>query len=216
MKKISILVALVTAAFASSANAGVTINFTGSTAIPSNNDFKSDLSGLGLTRYTTTGASLILDADSVITFELLGTESGYDDHFATISAPNLSYTEHTSFLNSFGSPIPIGSASFSAGSLLGLLNFSSVGGAPATVGQDGFGIFLGPNQTSGQSFSTFYLGYDDQITSQDDDHDDMIIRATVRSAVPEPTTWATFLVGFGAAGIAFRRSRRSAAKFRFA
>jgi hypothetical protein len=208
MRKFTILLALATAALASSANAGVTINFTGSTAMPSNNDFKVDLSGLGLTRYTTTGASLILDANSVISFELLGTESGYDDHFATISAPNLSYTEHTSFLNSFASPISIGSASFSAGSLLGLLNFSSVGGAPATVGQDGFGIFLGPNQNTGQSFSTFYLGYDDQTTGQDDDHDDMIIRATVRSAVPEPTTWATFLVGFGAAGIALRRSRR--------
>src|SRR4051794_7523550 len=132
MREFVIMMALSTATFASSANAAVTINFTGSTAVPGNNDFKADLSGLGLTRYTTTGASLILDANSIITFELVGTESGYDDNFATISAPNLSYTEHTSSLNSFASPISIGSASFTAGSLLGLLNFSSVGGSPAT------------------------------------------------------------------------------------
>ena len=103
-------------------------------------DFSGQLNGLLLTQYASTGASLILSYNSIITFELLGTESGFDDRFATLSAPNLSYTEHTSLQNDFGSPIPIGSAFFSAGSLAGLLNFSAVGGLSATVGQPGFEI----------------------------------------------------------------------------
>lgn len=208
MNKLSIALALAAAAFATEANAAVTVNFSGTTAIPSNNDFQSLLSGLGLTRYATTGASLVLDSNSIITFELLGSESAYNDTYSTISAPNLSYTEYTSFLNDFSSPISIGSASFSAGSLAGLLNFSSNGGKSATVGQDGFGIFLGPNQVSGQSVSTFYIGYDDQNSSPDKDYDDMIIRATVRSAVPEPATWAMMLLGFGAIGLTLRRNPR--------
>ena len=213
MKKALIAIALATASIATNANAAVTINFSGTSPIPSSNDFQATLNGLGLTGYTATGASLVLDANSIITFELLGTESGFDDHFATISAPNLSYTEHTSFQNDFGSPISIGSAFFGAGSLTSLLNFSAVGGLPATVGQAGFGIFLPRGATNGQSVSTFYFGYDDQAANPDRDYDDMIIRATVRSAVPEPATWAMMILGFGFAGMALRRRTRSADVF---
>lgn len=141
MKRLILAVAgIVATALAVPANASVQINFTGTTSIPSNNDFSGQLNGLLLTQYASTGASLILSYNSIITFELLGTESGFDDRFATLSAPNLSYTEHTSLQNDFGSPIPIGSAFFSAGSLAGLLNFSAVGGLSATVGQPGFEI----------------------------------------------------------------------------
>jgi hypothetical protein len=210
MKKLSIVLGLAAALYAAEANASVTINFSGTTAIPSNNDFNTQLNGLGLTRYATTGASLVLDANSIITFQLLGSESGFNDTYSTISAPNLSYTEYTTFLNDFSTPISIGSAAFNAGSLAGLLNFSSNGGRSVTVGQDGFGIFLGRGQTSGQSVSTFYIGYDDQASNQDNDYDDMIIRATVRSAVPEPATWAMMLIGFGAIGLTLRRKPRPA------
>lgn len=189
------------------ANAAVIVGFGDTDPIPASNNFQGNLASLGLVQVATTGASLVLDQNSIITFSLLGSESGFNDTFST---SNISYTEFTSFLNSFGSPIALGSTFFSAGSLAGLLTFTSSGGASATVGSDGFGIFLGPNAASGDALNVFYIGYDDQITSQDDDHDDFIIRATVApaTAVPEPATWAMLLLGLGTVGYGMRRARR--------
>ena len=166
------------------------------------NDFQDELAALGLTDITTTGANLVLSGDAVLTFELLGSESGYDDSF---DAGAVSYTENSGF-TSWGS-ILLGSSSFAAGSLAGDLLFSSLGGVDATVGDAGFGIFWGPN-TNFAATNVFYIGYDDQITNPDDDnHDDLILRVTVTPAVPEPGTWAMMLLGFGAAGYAMRRRR---------
>ena len=207
MKKlVTLLAGLSAIALPAAAQAQVQINYTGSTAIPALNDFQSQLSGLNLTRYTALGATLVLASNSTIFFEFLGSESGYSD---TFTAGSVTFTETSSFQNQFGAPISLGSANFLAGSLAGLLNFTSSLGAPATVGQDGFGIFLSPTQVSGQSFSTFYLGYDDQVTNQDDNHDDFIVRARVVAAVPEPTSWAMMLIGFAGVGYSMRRRRRS-------
>ena len=184
----------------------VQINFVASNPVPLNNDFQTQLAGLGLTSFTTTGATMILDSNAQIFFEFLGSESGFSD---TFTAGPVTHTETSAFENHFGAPIPLGFASFNAGSLAALLNFTSSGGIAATVGMDGFGIFLGPNQTSGQSVSTFYLGYDDQITAQDDNHDDFVLRATVLGPVPEPTTWAMMLIGFAGVGYSMRRRRRA-------
>ena len=185
------------------ANASVIITFGGTNPVPGNNDFQGNLAGLGLTLYTTTGATLTLTEDSLLTFEFLGSESGFDD---TINAGAVSFTETSGFTP--WSVTLLGSDMFSAGSLAGLINFSSTGpGANATVGDDGFGIFLGANDVSGLMTNVFYLGYDDQITNIDDNHDDMIIRVTVSPAVPEPGTWAMMLLGFGAVGFAIRRRR---------
>lgn len=208
MKKILTLLAGVSALIipASVQAQQVQINFVASNPVPLNNDFQAQLAGLGLTSFTTTGATMILDSNATIFFEFLGSESGFSD---TFTAGPATYTENTGFTDNFAAPIPIGFASFLAGSLGGLLNFTSSGGVAATVGMDGFGIFLGANQTTGQSFSTFYLGYDDQITAQDDNHDDFIVRATVLGAVPEPTTWAMMLMGFAGVGYSMRRRRRA-------
>lgn len=186
---------------AAPANAAAIIDFTSTTPISGLNDFQSDLNLLGLSQVATLGSSIMLNADSVITFEFLGSESGFSDTFATAT---LSFTEFTSFVDNFASPVLIGSEGFNAGSLAGLLNFTSSGGVPATVGSDGFGIFLGPNAVSGDAYSVFYFGYDDQITNQDDDFDDFIVRATI-TAVPEVSTWAMMLFGFAAAGYTLRR-----------
>lgn len=188
----------------------VQINFVTSNPVPAVNDFQTQLAALGMTRFTATGATLVLDSNAQIFFEFLGSESGNSD---TFTAGSVTHTETSSFENHFAAPIPLGFASFNAGTLAGLLNFTSVGGVNATIGQDGFGIFLGPNQVTGQSFSTFFLGFDDQITAQDDNHDDFVIRATVLGPVPEPTTWAMMLMGFAGVGYSLRR-RRSATGIR--
>ena len=188
----------------------VQVNYVATNPVPGNNDFVTQLAGLGLTQFTTTGASLLLSGDATIYFEFLGSESGFSDTFTAdglYGDPTL--TETSGSEDHFAAPIPIGFASFLGGSLTGLLNFTSSGGMPATVGMDGFGIFLGPNQTSGDNVSVFYLGFDDQITAQDDNHDDFIVRATVLPPVPEPATWAMMLVGFAGVGVAMRRRRRA-------
>ena len=121
----------------------VQVNYGTSNPIPLNNDFVSQLNGLGLTSYATTGASLILSGNATIYFEFLGSESGYSDTFTAdglFGDPTL--TENSGLENHFAAPIPIGFASFLAGSLTGLLNFTTSGvgsgGVNATVGQDGF------------------------------------------------------------------------------
>ena len=217
MKKQLAAFACVTAlSFPASAEAAAFIDFDGTSEISDNNNFKTWLNGLGLTHYATLGSSISLDADTTIRFDFLGSESGLDDTFFTVSVPVISFSETSALQDSFLAPLLLGTAAFNAGSLADLLNFSSSGGT-ATIGEDGFGIFLGANQVSGASVDTFYFGYDDQVTGQDDDHDDLIIRATIlaptpHGAVPEPATWAMLLTGFGLAGMALRRRERHSAR----
>lgn len=174
------------------------------TAIPGNNDFQGDLLLAGFTQYATTGTTIVLDETSVVTFELLGTESGFDD---TFTANGVTYTETGGLVNLFGSPLLLGSDTFLAGLLSA--GFSSDQGGSGGVNSADFGLFLGPNAMAGDVFnaSVLYFGFDDQITGDDDNHDDLIIRATISPAVPEPATWAMMLLGFGAAGFMLRRRR---------
>ena len=188
------------------ANAAIVVSFSGTQALPAANDFSSELTGLGLTRYATSGIDLVADAPGTITFEFLGSESGFDDSF---EAPGISFTEMSSFENHFASPIELGSSLFSTGSLAGLINFLSSEGKTSTVGEQGFALFLDPIQVSEQAVSVFYLGFDDQVTGQDDDYDDLIIRGTYTGAIPEPGTWALMILGFGAIGGLLRLQRKS-------
>jgi hypothetical protein len=203
----AILGAVITFAAASPATSAVIINFNSPDSIPGGNDFTSELGALGLTQIATSGLSLVLDEDSIISFEVLGSESGFND---TFSAGSISYTEFTSLLNSFASPIALGGEAFSAGDLAGLLTFSSSGGLSASIGDPGLAFLLGAGAVSGDPFTVFYLAFDDQITGPDGDFDDLIIRGTVTpsAVVPEATTWAMALIGFGVAGFAMRRGRR--------
>jgi hypothetical protein len=74
------LVGAAAMAMASNATAqSVVITPGASMAIPGSNDFQAQLLGLGLTNVTTTGAGLNLTADAVLTFTLLGSESGFNE-----------------------------------------------------------------------------------------------------------------------------------------
>ena len=185
-------------------------------AVSGNNDFQAQILAMGYNRFTSTGASITLDENSIIEFFFLGAESGYND---TFNASGVVYNEANG--NFFPGGIPIGSAFFAAGALtVATINFTTDGlldgGANAGPGDAGFGIFLQEGFQSGGAVSSFLLGYDDQITNPDDDnHDDLMVLAVVRSAVPEPGTWAMLLAGFGMLGAAMRRKSR-APRFRAA
>lgn len=182
----------------------ITVNFTSDAPIPgpAANEFSNQLMALGYDRYTTTNASLILSEAASIEFFFLGSESGFSDSF---SAGGVSHTETSSFEDHFATPISIGWHNFNVGgSLANLLKFTSNHGAAATVGDDGFGIYLKANQTSGMNYTTLYFGYDDQVGQQDDNHDDFLIMAQV-SPVPEPGTWAMLISGFLLVGSLLRR-----------
>jgi PEP-CTERM motif len=189
-------------------------------AIPSNNDFQSQLNGLGFLSYTSSGASIAIDGPAQVDFYFFGSESGNDDTFkAAGDVGSVSKTENTTF-TAFG-PQWIGSIRFNGAvaSLANVFNFTSSGSnaAPATVGQGGFGIFLKcdtasrtngctTTSTSG-NYSTLWFGYDDQLNNVDDNHDDFIIKAVI-SGIPEASTWGMMIGGMGLAGMALRSRRR--------
>ncbi|OYW45346.1 MAG: hypothetical protein B7Z08_11730 [Sphingomonadales bacterium 32-68-7] len=207
MKKLAVLAAAAALAMPAAASAQVVITAGSAPAVSALNDFKTQLAGLGLTQMST-NATLDLDAGNwAITYYLLGSESGFND---TFTAPDVNFTETTGYSPWGESFIGVSSlVGWAGGSLGPILNFSSVGGAPASLGNTGFGVFLSAAQAGSETTnSTFYFGYDDQITNPDDDnHDDLIIKAVV-SPIPEPSTWGLMILGFGALGMAMRGSRR--------
>ena len=88
-KPLAAMALLLASALPVAAQAAVTISFDDKVTISSSNDFKSQLNALGLTKYSADDVSLVLTENSIITFYLLGSESGFNDSFATISTPNL-------------------------------------------------------------------------------------------------------------------------------
>ena len=188
-------------------------------AVPGNNDFQSQLAALnpygpstGLVSYTSTGADIALDSASQVDFYFYASESGNDDTFtATGDVGVATQTENTTF-TTWG-PRWMGSVRFNGpvASLAGAFNFTSSGvnAAPATVGQGGFGIFLPARVAPGvyTGVNELWLGYDDQLTNVDDNHDDFIVRAVV-SGIPEASTWGMMIGGLGLAGMTLRGRRR--------
>lgn len=184
--------------------------------IPSNNDFQTELFGVPLNYYTTTGASVSLSGKVKLTFEYLGSESGFTDVF---KAEGLDGTIMATESNAdiFFTPQLLGSATFDAGVLDSLLTFFANGVMTPTftfnVGEAEFGIFLPTKLAEGASYktNTLYIGLDDQIRGDDDNHDDFLIRVT---AVPEPATWAMMIAGFGLVGGAMRRRAKTSPSIR--
>jgi hypothetical protein len=171
---------------------------TDTSPLASNNDFKSQLSGLGLT-ILRTSAPLSITGPAKITYEYFASESGFRD---TFTSGTVSYTETNK--SAFG-PVPMGTATFLNPADF-FARFTSSGHAqthnPGTVH---FGYVLPTGTPSGiHKTSTLWIAYDDQINNADDNHDDFIIRATI-AGVPEPATWAMMIGGFGLAGAALRR-----------
>jgi hypothetical protein len=174
--------------------------------IANNNNFKALLEADGYNRFTSTGASMTLLTLSEIDFYYLASESGYNNSFQS-GALNFIETDG----NSWAAPLFLGTVLLPGGPVVpGSATAQFDGpGLQAVLGQAGFGIFLKSDWVSGSTaVNEFIIGYDDQVGQPDDDnHDDLMILARVRS-VPEPGTWAMLLLGFGALGAAMRRKNK--------
>jgi hypothetical protein len=169
-------------------------------SVPTNNDFKGTLAGLGLTEYTATGASVMLNLDRQLKFEYVGSESGAINFFKAGGLAAFAENNMGAGSGNF-SPVLIGFDNFTAGALSNVSFYTDISDQ-SFAGSDRFGIFL----PSGGTFNSnvLYLGFDDMINNFDDNHDDFIVRVT---AVPEPAAWLSMILGFGLLGAAARRQR---------
>lgn len=174
-------------------------------AVPSNNDFRSQLSAAGLDFYTALGAGVGLTGPARLTFAFMGSESGFSDSFSARGGA-VSVSENTSFTS--WAARPIGRLTYGGGAITDWLFDSSGGAQDAGIGTREFGIFVPRAFQNGGNWLTnvLYLGFDDQISNIDDNHDDMIIRITA-TAVPEPASWAMMILGFGMVGTMLKRRR---------
>ncbi len=188
-----------------------------STSIPSNNDFKSDLNGLGFDRVYNEGSDIMATQTGQVLFYYHAAESTWDNQFVingTVSDDDLTpgtvlRTEaDENWLGAAGEFI--GSINIAAGqkfSDLGI-GFNVTNGNPnqaidGPAGTVGFGAFF--NEAAGGngvSYRRIYVGFDDNGHQLDDNHDDMIISAVF---VPEPGSMA--LLGLGGLLVARRRRR---------
>jgi hypothetical protein len=211
MRKFSILLATAGLAIAAPAMAAFQVTIGTDEAVAgTGNDFAGNLGGLGLVRMTAENASIFLGAKAQLQFDYMASESGFNN---TFSAGALSFTETG---NKGWAPVLIGEQ----GALKGLITnwqFSSSGNAngPFGIGTKEFGIFFDPNAVVNGVYTSnvLYLGLDDQPGQvPDDNHDDIIIRVSVLdgvtpSGIPEPSSWAMLIAGFGLVGAARRRRR---------
>jgi len=169
------------------------------TVQPGANDFHTELAALGFS-HELISANVQVSGEAWIYFEVLGSESGYNDTFTygtTSFSENTGFTPWTSI-----SLAPVYTNGI--GNFLG--QFTSSEGTAAGQGDIGFAVFV---PTGGGNFSsnTIYFGYDD-IPGGDDNHDDLIIKATI-VAVPEPATWALMIAGVAAVGVSMRRRSKN-------
>jgi len=218
MKTLMKFAAIASMALAMPAAAAVTFNVgIGSPvqAIPGNNDFQGQLLGAGLSEYTAANASVSLSGNAKLTFEFMGSESGFSDTFKAGGIGGITVTENSSF-TAWGA-VPIGTLNYNAGAITDWLFTSSGGAQNKGIGTQEFAIFLPRGLQGGGNYASnvLYLGFDDQINNADDNHDDIIIRVTAedfggQGVVPEPASWAMLIAGFGLVGAVSRRRRGAA------
>ena len=175
------------------------------------NDFNADLTALGFDTMTS-GAQLRVSQDGFIDFYYVGAESSFNNTFTAqgnaLSGNNEgSLTEHDEAFNFSGY------ADFTiAVSANDILNFSFTSDdATALIpvnnfnntNLQGLGIYFDPSQSG--SLQQVMLGYDDQVFDDDNDFEDMLVRADFRpaSVVPSdvPLPAAVWLFGGGLMGL---------------
>lgn len=171
------------------------------------NDFNADLTALGFDTMTS-GGQLRVSQDGFIDFYYIGAESGFNNSFTAqgdaLSGNNKGFlTEHNEAFNFSGY------AGFTiAVSANDILNFSFTSDDATALtpvnnfnntNLQGLGIYYDSNQSG--SLQQVVLGYDDQTINDDNDFEDMLVRADFRpdSVVPLPA--AVWLFGGGLLGL---------------
>ena len=171
------------------------------------NNFNTELISLGFSKMNA-GGQLRVSQDGFIDFFYVGAESAFNNTFTAqgnaLSGNNKGFlTEHNEAFNFSGY------AGFTiAVSANDILNFSFTSdNATALTPVDNFsntnlqglGIYFDPSQSG--SLQQVMLGYDDQTLNDDDDFEDMLVRADFRPSVVVPLPAAVWLFGAGLVGL---------------
>jgi len=217
---------LLTIGASMSAHAGFVITGGATQGLPIvDNKFNTELTGLGFSQMSS-GAQLRVDQDGFVDFYYIGAESGFNNSFtgqgAGLSGNNKGFLSERNEAFDFS-----GYAGFTiAVSANDILDFSFTSDdATALTPVDnlhntnlqGLGIYF--DRGSADPLQQIVLGYDDQILNDDNDFEDMLVRADFRpgppgpgadvSSVPLPA--AVWLFGTGLAalgGLAGQSARR--------
>jgi hypothetical protein len=207
--KIRAFAATVALAAGATANAGFVYTDLGGTApinVPGDNDFKSQLAGVDVSRFVLGRVLGLTDVQKgdVIDIDFFAAEAGYRNTF---------YWGNTKVLDNQGN------RSFAERDVATVDAYNgSLGFKFCAVTVNSCLTNFGNNSTRWNSYqsigmwltdggSTAWLLWDDSGANMDDDHDDLVIRLRHRR-VPEPGTLALF--GAGLIGIAMFRRRKLA------
>lgn len=167
MRKNAALAVVCLSSFLNAAHADGVVISGAQTAMPVDNDFSHALPDTLLA-----GARLALQEPARLVFTPVAAESGNHNSLVVVGLGVLSEDRDFGFRRGGRGQI---AGIFQPGTLDQLF-FTSDFGAGARPGGRSFGVFVDGN--AGESFTTFYLGYDD-TPGDDDDFDDYIIRVDV-------------------------------------
>ena len=178
------------------------------------NNFNTELISLGFSQMNA-GGQLRVSQNGFIDFYYIGAESSFNNTFTAqgnaLSGNNKGFlTEHNEAFNFSGY------AGFTiAVSANETLNFSFTSdNAIALTPVDNFsntnlqgqGIYFDPSQSG--SLQQVILGYDDQTINDDNDFEDMLVRADFRPSTVVPLPAAAWLFGSGLLGLIGISSRK--------